>query len=88
LPESRIGGNKRSPEETNEAKRLREEFLRWLDHQNPKFIPEVDSHFRRDVLVRVIATGALFIDVNHVRPAIAWTKYQLALREALYPADS
>lgn len=43
---------------------------------------------RRDVLVRVIATGASFIDVKHVRPAIAWTKYQLALREALYPADS
>ena len=34
LPESRIGGNKRFvPEETNEAKRLREEFLRWLDQQ-------------------------------------------------------
>ena len=89
LPESRIGGNKRFvPAETNEAKRLREEFFRWLDQQNPKFIPELDSHFRRDVLVRVIATSARFIDVEHVRPAIAWTKYQLALRAALYPADN
>ena len=89
LPASRIGGNKRFvPAETNEAKRLREEFLRWLDQQNPKFVPELDSHFRRDVLVRVIATGASYIDAKHVRPAIAWTKYQLALREALYPADN
>ena len=89
LPEARIGGNKRFvPPETNEAKRLREEFFCWLDQQNPKCIPELDSHFRRDVLVRVIATGASYIDVKHVRPAIAWTKYQLALREALYPADS
>jgi hypothetical protein len=80
LPESRIGGNKRFvPSETNEAKHLREEFLRWLDQQDPKFIPELDSHFRRDVLVRVIATGATFIDARHVRPAMAWTKYQLAL---------
>ncbi len=89
LPEARIGGNKRFvPAETNGAKRLREEFFRWLDQQNPKCIPELDSHFRRDVLIRVIATGASCIDVNHVRPAIAWTKYQLALREALYPSDS
>jgi hypothetical protein len=89
LPESRIGGNKPFvPQETNDAKRMREEFFRWLDQQNPKFIPELDSHFRRYVLVRVLATGATFIDVEHVKPAIAWTKYQLALREALYPADN
>lgn len=85
----RIGGNKPFvPAETNEAKRQREEFFCWLDQQNPQFIPELDSHFRRYVLVRVIATGSKFIDVVHVQPAIAWTKYQLALREALYPADN
>ena len=35
----------------------------------------------------MIASGATYIDARHVRAAISWTKYQLALREALYPAD-
>jgi hypothetical protein len=88
LPRSRIGGNNRFvPAETNEARLMREEFLRWLDEQNAAYTAELDSHFRRDVLVRVIASGATHIDAQHVRPAISWTKYQLALRQAMYPAD-
>ena len=89
LPKSRIGGNDPwVPSETNAAKELREEFLKWLDQQPGQLTAELDSHFRRDVLVRVVASGSVCIDEAHVKPAIAWTKYQLALRAALYPADN
>jgi hypothetical protein len=88
LPKSRIGGNVPFvPQETAEATKLREEFFTWLDGQNEAFTAELDAHFRRDVLVRVIASASKIIEANHIKAAAAWTKYQLALREALYPAD-
>jgi hypothetical protein len=76
------------PAETSAARRLREEFLLWLDQQPGHLTAELDSHFRRDVLVRVVASCSTCIDEIHVKPAIAWAKYQLALRAALYPADN
>ena len=89
LPKSRIGGNDVwVPAETSAARRLREEFLLWLDQQPGHLTAELDSHFRRDVLVRVVASCSTCIDEIHVKPAIAWAKYQLALRAALYPADN
>jgi hypothetical protein len=88
LPQSTISRSQRIvPRETAEATELRREFLRWLSQQNPNLIPELDTHFRRDILIRVIASGAEQIEVVHVQRAIAWTKYQLAVREYLYPQD-
>jgi hypothetical protein len=88
LPKSRIGGTAVFvPAETDEARRLREEFFGWLYKQNAARIAELDSHFKRDVLVRVVASGAKNITAEHINRAAAWTKHQLALREALYPAD-
>jgi len=88
LPKSTVGGSERFvPPETPEATGLRREFQRWLNQQNPNSIPELDTHFRRDVLIRVVASGAERIEIDHVRRAIAWTTYQLGVREFLYPQD-
>ena len=67
LPKSTIRpGPRFVPPETTAARELRREFLLWLSNQNPVLIPELDTHFRRDVLIRVIMSGRGEIDTVHV----------------------
>jgi hypothetical protein len=75
------------PQESQEATQLREDFFAELGYEEALFATELDSHFRRDVLVRMVASGGKTITADNVKRAVLWARYQLALRKALYPAD-
>ncbi len=77
------------PEESDAAKDTRWEFLRKLEgDEDPRYTPELNVHFKRDLLMRVIFSENQRIDDVRTRVAIAWTSLQLAIRKALWPEDA
>lgn len=81
------------PPEDRDAKQTRLEFFRWLRQEDQHFAAELEAHFKRDLLLRVIFSGAtdksqLHIDLDKTQRSIAWTKHQLILRERLWPDDA
>ena len=65
---------------------MRWEFLRRLkEDEDPRYTPELDVHFKRDLLIRVIFSDVPRIDELRTQEAISWTLYRLEVRRALWP---
>jgi hypothetical protein len=85
------------PEETIEAKTTRGDFQSWLsvekkriatDSSDAGFAARLESHFKRDLLLRAAFTPERKITKGLVDRAVNWAKHQLFLRESLWPVDS
>jgi hypothetical protein len=75
------------PRETEGATRMIEEFLRELDNPDDAFTPELPTHFKRYILLQTIFSDNQVIDEAKTAQAILWTRYQPAVRRALWPED-
>jgi hypothetical protein len=76
------------PHETDEAKRVRWEFCQSLNLKDLRFVPELDSHLKRDLLLRAIFSRDRQITPASTYKSIAWANYQYEVRSALWPEDS
>ena len=84
------------PTETEAATAVRKEFNTWLRAETEKdaefgqhFGGRLDSHFKRDVLLRTVFSE----DANHITEetvvrSAEWARHELGLRRELWPADS
>lgn len=84
------------PQETDEAKALRDQFQKWLfekrkehneKHPGMGYISRIEAHFKRDLLLRTIFSDDQIITKEKTERSIAWAKHQLYLREELWPVD-
>ena len=84
------------PLEDDDAKAERFEFQKWLNQQKKiieketpgaAYASRIESHFKRDLLLRVIFTYDKRITKELVKKSVAWAKHQLLLRQALWPID-
>lgn len=85
------------PAETAEAKKLRDDFHKFLaqqrtklneDNPNTDYGSRLDSYFKRDLLLRALFSGdGKTITADMVERAIAWASYELYLRAELWPVD-
>jgi hypothetical protein len=76
------------PEESDEASELRWKFLADLRRADPRYTPELEAHFNRDLLMRALFSKDTRIDAIQTRKSIAWTLHQLELRNELWPEDA
>jgi hypothetical protein len=76
------------PEESAAARNLRLEFFDHLHKGDPRYVPELEAHFKRDLLLRTVFSGDTRIDAVHVQKSIDWTQHQLELRNELWPEDA
>jgi putative DNA primase/helicase len=76
------------PEASDEANGLRWEFIDFLRKGDPRYTPELEAHFKRDLLMRALFSGDTQIDALRTRKSIAWTLHQLELRNELWPEDA
>jgi hypothetical protein len=77
------------PEESDEAKELRWEFFdRLRSKEDPRYSPELEAHFKRDLLMRVLFSADTRIDAMRTRKSISWTMHQLEVRKELWPEDA
>jgi hypothetical protein len=76
------------PEETEEARNLRWDFLNQLRKDESRYVAELEPHFKRDLLTRVCFSSDTRIDVAQVRKSIVWTQHQLEVRKELWPEDA
>lgn len=87
----RVGGHHaRIPAETDAARRLREEFQKWLQGQSRDHVSRLLSHFKRDLALRALFAredGDVTITEDAVRRSIFWAQNQLELRRRLWPDD-
>lgn len=84
------------PVETDEAKKLREDFQKSLGAKrvelNEKYpdkglVSRLESHFKRDLLLRTVFSDDMTITADKVARAIAWAEHELYLREEIWPID-
>ncbi len=84
------------PTETPEAKQLRMNFQKWIfekrkehneKHPGAGYLSRLESHFKRDLLLRVIFSEDKEITPDKVNRAVSWAKHELYLREELWPVD-
>jgi len=84
------------PVENEDAKDVRGEFQVWLNDQKKRIqeetpdsgvVSRLESHFKRDLLLRVAFTPERVITKELTERSVAWAKHQLMLRETLYPVD-
>jgi hypothetical protein len=84
------------PSENTESKQLREDFQKWIfnkrkDHNEKHpglgYMSRLESHFKRDLLMRVIFSDDQTITPDKVKRAVDWAKHELYLREELWPID-
>jgi putative DNA primase/helicase len=80
--------NRFVPEASDEANSLRWEFIEFLRNGDPRYTPELEAHFKRDLLMRVLFSKDTQIDAVRTRKSIAWTLHQLELRNELWPEDA
>ena len=85
------------PEETEDAKVVRSAFQVWLNDEKKRVQEEnpdsgiasrLESHFKRDLLLRVAFTPERKITKELTERSVIWAKHQLLLREGVYPVDS
>ncbi len=84
------------PDEDAEAKTGRIAFQDWLalekkriqeESPDAAYASRIESHFKRDLLIRVAFTPERKITAALVEKSIAWAKHQLMLREEMWPVD-
>jgi hypothetical protein len=75
------------PSETPDARDRRIEFVNTLAKSDDPHCAELQAHFKRDLLLRVLFSDNQ-ITSEKVDRAIAWTEHQLALRKELWPEDA
>jgi hypothetical protein len=80
-------GHRFIPEETDGARKMRLDFFRQLSHQDPRYTPELEAHFKRDILFRTIFSDKV-IDERKTEKAIVWTRHQLESRKLLWPEEA
>jgi hypothetical protein len=95
-----VGGNKGAPfipEEDDDAKEARNAFQKWLvdeknriqaDNPDSSYAARLESHFKRDLLIRVVFSEQKRITKQLVERSVIWAKHQLMLREELWPVDN
>jgi hypothetical protein len=76
------------PKEDDAARTLRWKFFRSLGQQDLRYTPELEAHFKRDLLMRVVFSENQWIDEARTQKAIQWTLHQLDVRRALWPEDA
>jgi hypothetical protein len=76
------------PEELEEARELRYEFFQHLRNGDARYTPELEAHFKRDLLMRAIFSRDPQIDAAKTIKTIAWTLHQLDVRNELWPEDA
>jgi hypothetical protein len=87
LDEDPAPPNRIIPPETTAAKEMRLEFFRKLNEEDRKFTPELEAHFKRDLLMRAVFSGDMRINETMTNASILWTSYQLEARQLLWPED-
>lgn len=84
------------PEETADAKQLREDFQKWMfkqrqihneRHPGMGYMSRLEAHFKRDLLLRTLFSDDQVITADKTERAIEWAKHELYLREELWPVD-
>ena len=84
------------PIEDEDARIERLEFQKWLNLQKKQieletpgasYASRIESHFKRDLLCRVVFSPDKRITKSLVIKSINWAKHQLILRQALWPID-
>lgn len=95
-----VGGNEGKPyvpQEDADALEARKAFQHWLSDEKKRiqqkypdssYGSRMESHFKRDLLVRVLCTPERRITKKLVEKSVAWAKHQLMLREVLWPVDN
>jgi hypothetical protein len=86
-PEEPIG-HQFIPEETVAAKAMRLEFFEALNKEDERFVPELEAHFKRDLLMRAVFSPHKVIDEINTGKSILWTRQQLEIRKLLWPEDA
>jgi putative DNA primase/helicase len=76
------------PKELEEARELRWEFFQHLRNGDARYTPELEAHFKRDLLMRVLFSKDTQIDAARTRQSIAWAMHQLDVRNELWPEDA
>ena len=95
-----VGGNEGKPyipPEDADALEVRKAFQKWLSEEKTRiqqkypdssYASRLESHFKRDLLVRVLNTPERRITKKLVMKSVRWAQHQLMLREVLWPVDS
>lgn len=89
-------GKRFIPIEDFDAKAARMDFQKWLKAQKDLietrtpgagFAARLESHFKRDLLIRVAFTPERKITLKLVEKSVAWAKHQLKLRMNIWAVD-
>lgn len=75
------------PPETHGAKQMRLAFLLELNKEDDRYVPEIEAHLKRDILMRTVFSDNQVIDEAKTGKAIMWARYQLQCRRLLWPED-
>jgi hypothetical protein len=84
------------PIEDEDAKMERMSFQKWLNQEKKdiekrtpgaSYASRIESHFKRDLLLRAIFSPEKRITKEFVIKSIRWAMHQLELRQALWPID-
>jgi hypothetical protein len=82
--------------EDDDAREARMNFQKWLltekkaiEKRTPgaSYASRIESHFKRDLLIRAVFTPERRITRELAEKSILWAKHQLLLRQALWPID-
>jgi hypothetical protein len=82
--------------EDDDAREARMNFQKWLltekkaiEKRTPgaSYASRIESHFKRDLLIRAVFTPERRITRELTEKSILWAKHQLLLRQALWPID-
>ncbi len=85
------------PKETEDGHHTRLQFQKWLagektriqnEHPESSYVARLESHFKRDLLIRVAFNPERQITKTLVEKSWAWAKHQLMLCEELWPVDN
>jgi hypothetical protein len=67
---------------------MRLEFFEALNKEDERFVPELEAHFKRDLLMRAVFSPHKVIDEINTGKSILWTRQQLEIRKLLWPEDA
>ena len=74
--------------ETDAAKVMIDQFIIDLGKEDETFTPELDTHFKRYLILQAIFSDNQIVDEDKVKRGILWTRNQLAIRQVLWPEDA
>jgi phage/plasmid primase-like uncharacterized protein len=77
------------PQEEPDARQVRLAFFAELEKEaEENYFPlELQSHFKRDLLLRTVFSDEQVITLKQTQRSIAWAKHQLNVRRTLWPED-